>query len=163
MAVLAAGVATDPALQQAIKNLEEAEFQHEGRTSRIARGSIAAIAGFKTNRRMTERVSMKRGRRSVLSMFRKSIEFIESGDIVDPPFQFAILACTATPFKGASELRRNAGLTAAQNMDYASLATPTFHIIGIEDPFKAQSEDMAALFANRKVIYIPGGHGTLAL
>jgi hypothetical protein len=38
------------------------------------------------------------------------------------------------------------------------MTTKLFHLIGIEDGFKAQSKKIAALFADRHVMYLPGGH-----
>ena len=65
-----------------------------------------------------------------------------------------ILANTATPFSSVGELRRMEGLPVTRPLDLNSFTIPSFHIIGIE------SEEFASLFANRKVMYTPGGHGT---
>jgi len=88
----------------------------------------------------------------------KSKRSLESGDIIEPPFKFVILANTATPFASVRELRRRAGLPVTRSLDLNSFNIPSFHIIGIEDAFKTQSEEFASFFANRKVMYTPGGH-----
>ncbi len=130
MAVLAAGVAGDPLLRAEIKSLEDKEAAEEG-------GMLSPLLNDSVWNIMPDNRDGS----------------IEEGNLIDPPFKFLILACAATPFSSLNNMRRIAGLSMARPNNI-----PSFHIIGIEDPYKAESEGFAALFPNRKVSYLPGGH-----
>ena len=180
MAVLASCITADPSLRANIQAIEDEE-KTKSTASTVVRKFSTKI---NMDRRATGtgRMSMKNPnpnpapkRNTVAFPIRFPISVlgnllgaktgsdgdgsVETGDVL-PPFKFAILACSATPFASINELRRQAGLTVAQRLECNSYYLPSFHIIGIEDHFKAQSEEVASLFANRKVMYIPGGHGT---
>eukprot|EP00984_Skeletonema_dohrnii_P025018 scaffold14161_cov121-Skeletonema_dohrnii-CCMP3373.AAC.2 len=73
-----------------------------------------------------------------------------------PLFKFAILACAAPD---ASSIREKADMNNPIQIEAGTIPISSFHIIGIEDDFKARSEKNASLFASRKVMYMPGGHG----
>ena len=156
MAALSACINADPSLRAAIKALDD-EVSETGRMASIlARG----FSGRKYEPRPSEMGKSIFGGLAMNSKGKKD-RSIETGDMIDPPFKFVILANTATPFSGVHELRRIAGLPVTNSLDLNSFNIPSFHIIGIEDQFKTQSEEFASFFANRKVMYIPNGHGTL--
>jgi nicotinamidase-related amidase len=157
MAALSACINVDPQLQAAIKLLDKEIATEERLGSTLLRSM--SMAGRATSSRKTKSQSVLRGFLSKVASTKK-VGSIETGDLVSPPFKFAILACTATPFAGVTELRRLAGLPMMSLPENNAFSIPSFHIIGIEDQFKIQSEEFASLFANRKVMYIPGGHGT---
>lgn len=73
-----------------------------------------------------------------------------------PLFKFAILACAA-PL--VSSIREKADMNNPIPIEAGTIPVSSFHIIGIEDGFKAMSEKNASLYASRKVMYMPGGHG----
>lgn len=73
-----------------------------------------------------------------------------------PLFKFAILACAA-PL--VSSIREKADMNNPIPIEAGTIPISSFHIIGIEDSFKAMSEENASLYASRKVMYMPGGHG----
>ena len=73
------------------------------------------------------------------------------------PIQYCVLACAATAYGGIEKLRSLAGL--APLNDVVDFKVPTFHIIGVDDPYRPQSEEFTTLFANRKVLYVAGEHG----
>ena len=77
----------------------------------------------------------------------------QSIDLEQPLFKFVILACAAPDI---SSIREAAGYF---QIGTGSIHLPSFHIIGIEDDFKANSEKNASLYATREVRYMPGGHG----
>jgi len=157
MAALSACINVDPQLQAAINSLDE-EIAKEGRLGSTLLRTMS-MKRRATSVRKTRTTSVLREFLSKAAST-KRVGSIETGDLVSPPFKFAILACTATPFAGVAELRRLAGLPMTSVPEHNSFSIPSFHIIGIEDQFKIQSEEFASLFANRKVMYIPGGHGT---
>ena len=68
-------------------------------------------------------------------------------------FKFAILACAAPDI---SSIREVAGYS---QIGSGSILLPSFHIIGIEDDFKAISEKNASLYVSGEVRYMSGGHG----
>jgi acyl-CoA synthetase (AMP-forming)/AMP-acid ligase II/peptidoglycan/LPS O-acetylase OafA/YrhL len=70
-----------------------------------------------------------------------------------PPFKFVILACSATASPTVTALRDSAKLNGRPNIH-----VPSFHIVGIEDKFKAHSEELASFFIDKKIMYLPGGH-----
>ena len=74
-------------------------------------------------------------------------------DLEQPLFKFVILACAAPDI---SSIREAAGYF---QIGTGSILLPSFHIIGIEDDFKANSERNASLYAYREVRYMSGGHG----
>jgi len=153
MAALSACINADPSLRAAIKALDD-EVSETGRMASIlARG----FSGRKYEPRPSEMGKSIFGGLAMNSKGKKD-RSIETGDMIDPPFKFVILANTATPFSGVHELRRIAGLPVTNSLDLNSFNIPSFHIIGIEDQFKTQSEEFASFFANRKVMYIPNGH-----
>ena len=71
-----------------------------------------------------------------------------------PHFSFVISACAGLQ-QGIGALRTSAGMPA---LEVRAILTRSIHVIGVEDPFKPVSEEIAALFADREVFYIPGGH-----
>ena len=70
-----------------------------------------------------------------------------------PLFKFVILACAAPDI---SSIREVAGYFQRGS---GSILLPSFHIIGMEDDFKAKSEKNASLYVSGEVRYMPGGHG----
>ena len=73
-----------------------------------------------------------------------------------PLFKFAILACAAPD---VSSIREKADMKHPIPIVAGTIPISSFHIIGIEDGFKAMSEKNASLYSSRKVMYMPGGHG----
>ncbi len=73
-----------------------------------------------------------------------------------PLFKFVILACAAPD---ASSIREKADMNNPFPIEAGTIPITSFHIIGIEDGFKAMSEKNASLYATHKVMYMPGGHG----
>jgi len=163
MAVLASCITADPQLQAIIQPTNEGNFNNRGIEElirRVPNSSLMQRQQSTLKRRKSTRENKRQSfgynRRSMMpNLFPSSIE---SGDIIEPPFKFAIFACTTTLFEDVTGLRRQAGLHVNQILDLNCYSLPSFHIIGVEDKFKAQSEEFATLFANRKVMYIPGGH-----
>jgi len=80
-------------------------------------------------------------------------------DFVVAPFKFVIFSHAASHFKSVMNLRQAAGLDANKHLDLGVFTTPSFHLLGIEDSLKSQGEKIASLYSNRKVLYLPGGHG----
>ena len=180
MALLAAGIAEDPALRSAIESLEGDEEEKgifrrmtralskrrntERRLTAGANSQRKLTKGVNSQRRLTagtkKRTATRTKSQGLANIFKPGGS-VESGDIIDPPFKFVILACAAMPFSDISALRRIAGLPVVKRLETNIFTTPSFHIIAMEDHFKGKSEEVASLFANRKVMYIPGGHGTL--
>jgi hypothetical protein len=176
VAAFAAAIATDPSLLQAIKSLEADGVARRGASlSRRSLGAVASmmdlagggLAGGGNNGKLKSgangRLSGRKtvgfsnsftGRRSAMS---RAAPEVKDGDFVAPPFRFAVLACSASSTPDVATLRKYAGLRPIQ-LKPGSMATKSFHLIGIEDGFKAQSEEIATLFAERHVKYLPGGH-----
>ena len=74
----------------------------------------------------------------------------------EPPFKFAILACSAAP---VSMERLRSAARILPRMPPCNI--PTFHVIGVKDSHREQSEEIAQRFSSstREVWYLPGGHG----
>ena len=176
MAVLSACITADPQLRSAIKALDEGiDVRRLGSmakrfSTKITKEKRATLSRSQKSQKSMKSHGTKPNRKSRLDGFlskgenskrySKRFDSIDTEDIVEPPFKFVILACAASPFSGVAELRRAAGLPVMKTLELNSYTIPSFHIIGIEDHFKTQSEEVASLFAHRKVMYIPGGHGT---
>ena len=77
-------------------------------------------------------------------------------DLEQPLFKFVILACAA---QDACSIREKADTNNPITIEASTIPISSFHIIGIQDDFKARSEKNASLFAFHKVMYLPGGHG----
>jgi len=178
VAALASNLSSDPILQDAVnQSIQSKRFSTFNRFS--TRMSVSVSGGMNQSRksmvrgvsrkslaREGSRFSMARGgldstkkgrssRFSTRVSFRKSILGIGKNDqdVSSPLFEFVILACPASDI---DELRKIAGLK--EMIEPGTILVNSFHIIGIEDNFKAQSEKIATLFANRHVMYMPGGH-----
>ena len=187
VAALASAIATDPSLQQAIQALEADGVAKNSRKSvagmlGLARGGTRRLSGRQstfggTNKRLSGRQSIAKGvnkrmsgrqsiaggvnkrmsgRQSRTSMFRAA-PVLKDRDFIAPPFRFVVLACSASPTPDLATLRKSAALRPTQ-LQPGSMTTKSFHLIGIEDGFKVQSEEMATFFAYRHVRYLPGGH-----
>ena len=63
-----------------------------------------------------------------------------------------VLACCADDPKDLNSLLPEIPL------DPCLVDIPSTHLIGMSDPFKAQSESMSRMFYDSQVIYLPGGH-----
>ena len=81
---------------------------------------------------------------------------LELSDFSTPPFRFVFLACSASLFDLAL-LCKYPGLESL-GQAVASIRVPSFHIVGIDDKFKTQSEKIATLFIKRKVAYLNSEH-----
>ena len=60
--------------------------------------------------------------------------------------------------KSVAQLRDATNLRQVQ-LPSGSINVPSFHIVGVEDPMKDQSEEFAHLFSQRHIKYMAGGHG----
>jgi hypothetical protein len=180
-AFLAAAIATDTALQQAIQAIGVDRVAKRGssfsRTSSIRASMLGRAGGDNGKTSLGGRNSVI-GRKSAIErnsvIGRESVGFksfssrrrssiiraapaLADGDLIAPPFSFVVLACSASPTPDLATLRKSARLHPMQ-LEPGSMATKSFHLIGIEDGFKAQSEEIASFFADRHVRYLPGGH-----
>ncbi len=91
--------------------------------------------------------------RNIFSSIRFRSKQARPINLQQPLFKFAILACAAPDI---SPIREVIGCS---HIDLGSIPLPSFHIIGMEDNFKAISEKTALLHAAREIRYLPGGHG----
>jgi hypothetical protein len=176
VAALAAGIATDTALQQAIQVFEADRVAKRGssRQSSAMRASTMRSSNVRASTMRSSNVRSSNVRSSIMrasnvrntssatkslrrgSVFNSAPAFVDE-DFIAPPFRFVVLACSASPTPDLATLRKSAGLGSMQ-LQPGSMTTKSFHLIGIEDGFKAHSEEIAALFADRHVMYLPGGH-----
>ena len=153
-------------------------------SSRFGRGSMKALNGFAAERKSVKRAvsreasgvprQQSRQNTNSFSPFRQINALAEQmsalaaalgfGDgtseeevtafLSKPQFSFVVLAC-ATVHQSIHALRSAAGMPA---LEEGHLLTKSIHVIGVEDPAKPNSEEIATLFADRDVFYMPGGH-----
>jgi hypothetical protein len=153
VAAMAANLSRDPLLLDA---LEEASKS----TLRKSRLSLARASVY-SKKRVSKLSKQSFSRKSTASRtsVRKSIRASFIGghtvyaDLKQPMFKFAVLACAATEINA---IRTVAGFKT--KIEPGSIPVSSFHLIAIEDDFKAQSEKIASLFATKHVMYMPGGH-----
>ena len=74
----------------------------------------------------------------------------------EPLIKFVILVCSAPDI---SSIREEADNMNPTQIEAGTIRVSSFHIIGIEDAFKAKSEKNVSFYATREVRYMPGGHG----
>ena len=74
----------------------------------------------------------------------------------EPLIKFVILACSAPDI---SSFREEVDKMNPTQIEAGTIPVSSFHIIGIEDAFKAKSEKNVSYYATREVRYMPGGHG----
>jgi hypothetical protein len=94
---------------------------------------------------------------SLLNILAPPVKTNLKTDLQEPPFRFAIIACGASP-QALSKLRMAADL---DPLPCSSIDVPSVHLIGVEDAFKAVSEDIATLFRQddkRHILYMASGH-----
>ena len=60
--------------------------------------------------------------------------------------------------KSVSHLRETSKLREV-HLPPGSIHVPSFHLVGVDDPMKDQSEEFAHLFSQRHIKYMAGGHG----
>jgi len=134
----------------------------------MKRGSVTMKRGSVTMKRPTQmkRPSVMLKRTSIsnlnLNLRKQYVEEegsptmdLESGGASYPPFKFVVVACGAAP-REITSMREAAGLGPLKRN---AADTPSFHLIGLEDDFKAQSESIVELFdLERRVIYLTGKH-----
>jgi hypothetical protein len=77
--------------------------------------------------------------------------------MLHPPFKCFVLACSAFTTPDVT-LRKAAGIS-PPDLKPRSIRTNSFHLIGIEDRFKGQSEEVSNLFADNDVMYYVGRDG----
>lgn len=111
MALLVAGIASDPGLRAKIYEAEKREKEQS--TENLSSSS---------------KVQKREGIFDLESALEKEFEF---DDLVIPPFEFVFLSHAATPFKTVAKLRHAAGLF-NENVDMGTFDIPSFHIMGIE-------------------------------
>ena len=77
-----------------------------------------------------------------------------------PVFRFAIIVCAGAP-STMEQLRNTAQLEPLVGPMHVPMEflTPSFHLIGVDDDAKAQSEEVSRLFRNAQIWYMAGGHG----
>jgi len=159
---LAAGVASDPDLIEAVEAFENREAAENRGKSVVRRLTMATSATRRVTmaNSTTKTTVSSAGQRKTLrrgTLFNAAPP-LDSAALAEPPFKFVILGCAGTSFPGGfAEMRSAAGLRRS-HFDTNSCRVPSFHLIGIEDPLKSQSEDFASLFGRRRVLYMPGGH-----
>lgn len=152
VAALAANLTKDPTLQDAVKNTTEGHrFSQFGRFS--VRNSPIVSRENRKSMRQSKRVTTNNrastfGRMSLFPKGRPQI------NVDEQLFKFAILACPAA--SDIAALRSAAGLD--EMIEPGTIPVSSFHLIGIEDGFKSQSEKIASLFSTRQVMYMAGGH-----
>eukprot|EP00588_Corethron_pennatum_P012659 CAMPEP_0194265640 /NCGR_PEP_ID=MMETSP0169-20130528/814_1 /TAXON_ID=218684 /ORGANISM="Corethron pennatum, Strain L29A3" /LENGTH=1665 /DNA_ID=CAMNT_0039006149 /DNA_START=543 /DNA_END=5540 /DNA_ORIENTATION=+ len=120
-------------------------------------GLVAALAAsMMDNNRLREALGtyFPGMRKSIPNLFGPPV--IDSSDFSTPPFRFVFLACSASP-SDLDLLCRYPGLESL-GQAVASIRVPSFHIVGIDDKFKTQSEKIATLFAKCTVAYLNSGH-----
>jgi acyl-CoA synthetase (AMP-forming)/AMP-acid ligase II len=94
----------------------------------------------------------------------QSTGHLDSTDFLTEPFSFTILACSAFSVHDVKKLRELAGIPlptdpyVGEEGNTNLIETNSFHLIGLEDDFKAKSEEIASLFKGGQIMYLPGGH-----
>jgi len=159
VAALVANLSRDPLLLDAVKNCTT--FAKKKMTTRPSSRSSMIKQNNASRRNMSVRRMNRQG--SILSGIGRQGSILHgiggsrnnNLNFSSPLFRFVVLACPALA-TGLTELRRSAGINS--EIEPGTIPSESFHIIGIEDGFKARSEQIAALFAHRQVMYLPGGH-----
>ena len=86
-----------------------------------------------------------------------------------PPFSFVVCACATTGSDGPASLASGGGLrlkaVACSDLGGGGaaraagrIATPSLHLVGLEDPVNWHDEEVADLFAGGRVAYLAGGY-----
>ncbi len=149
VASMAANLSRDPALRELLR--EDPMHMHLW--------DLLSVDGMRRASAVRRNSSIFGTRGSVVNANRRASFFGHvrpPPDLDQPLFKFAILACAA-PL--VSPIREKADMNNPTPIEAGTIPVSSFHIIGIEDGFKAMSETNASLYASRKVMYMPGGHG----
>ena len=178
VAALASGISTDASLQMKLmESLGKAPVS--GRFAMAVAGSSRRILA--NMGKSSKGADWKSGRggdwnsgRSGKALRRASSQFdvnpndhtfgaIDDNDFSKKPFEFAILACAGFSIKDMSALRELADISLPEDplVEEGNLnlnETNSFHLIGLEDDLKTKSEEVASLFKDPQVMYLPGGH-----
>lgn len=180
IAALAANIAMDSKLRTAVEASPAStpEYMHAAtlgsrrqmmtRASRH-RSSQAGRGSVRSRRGLDKRRGSVRSRRSVRNMFsqrQRSVLWSAPLAALDvAPFRFVVCACAGVSWMHGLEdvtcsvLGGRAGEEeAAVQLSGKVAHVRSLHLIGMEDPLKTKSEELASRFVGAQVMYIPGGH-----
>jgi len=161
-------IATDEASGQRFANLKTSI--HVPRFSSRSSNKKGSMMSFKASMRgstarnsmttarksmRTARKSMMTARKSMMASMTKSPAIgVTRSTFEQSPFEYMIIACAAdfsATFKQAVGLSNNCLVPSC-------VGIPSFHLIGIEDPSRPNSEKIAGMFSVAQIKYIIGGH-----
>ena len=121
----------------------------------FSQGALIAslVAGITTDATLMTAV------KSSSSIFGPGYDSLDLGQ--EPLFKFALLACGAgySAMKQSCKSVRGAATEAVDEVGQELIGVNSIHIIGIQDKVKVESEGLASLYINPKILYHPGGHG----
>lgn len=170
IAALAANVFADHKLRQAVEASPVSTHQHI-RVPLLADKDV--VLNLRTRQMSTRRLLLSSSRTSnphqfdaLTGAFARHLEeeavsnpVVINGD----PFGFVVCACAGMAMEGVRSITCSVlGCTkdtqAEEDGRGHSVNVKSLHLIGIEDPLKTRSEEVASLFVGGKVMYLSGGH-----